>query len=118
MGKTLKHLIRYLLGLETAHTQTTEAERAALSRFASGRKRLAEIGVYEGFTTARLLHAMAPDGEFHAIDPFFAGRIGICWSKWIALHEVAKVRPRRRVIFVQKLSHEAVHLIQGDFDFV
>ena len=63
MGKTLKHFLRYLLGLESAHTQTTEAERTALVRHATGRKRLVEIGVYEGFTTAILARAMAPDAR-------------------------------------------------------
>lgn len=59
--------MRYLVGSEPAHTQTTVAERAALARDAAGRKRLVEIGVYEGFTTAILARAMAPDAVLHAM---------------------------------------------------
>src|SRR6185369_5527342 len=118
MGKTVKHFLRYLLGLESAHTQTSEAERGALVRHAKGRKRLVEIGVYEGFTTAILAQAMAPDGVLHAIDPFLSGRLGICWGKWVARREVAKAKPSGRVEFVEKFSHQAAPVLKGDFDFV
>jgi len=111
-------MVRYLLGLEPAHTQTTAAERAALVRHAQGRKRLVEIGVYEGFTTAILAQAMAPDGVLHAIDPFTGGRLGICWGKYVAKREVARANQSGRVEFVEKFSHEAAPIIKGEFDFV
>ena len=117
-AKTLRHFVRYFFGLDAPQTQTTEAERAALSRHAAGARRLAEIGVYEGFTTALLVRTMAADGVLYAIDPFFAGRLGICWSKWIASREVGRTRPPRRVIFIEKLSYEAVLLIEEQLDFI
>src|SRR5487761_2321866 len=108
MGKTLIHLFRYIFGLEPANSQTTEAERLALARHAKGRRRVAEIGVYEGLTSALLLRAMAGDGTLYAIDPFFAGRLGICWSKIIARRETARVKPSGKIIFVEKLSFDAL----------
>ncbi len=106
------------MDIESANTQTTEAERAALVQFASGKKRLVEIGVFEGFTTAILLRTIGPDAQLYAIDPFLPGRLGICWGKWIAQREVKKVRPGNRVRFVEMLSHRASRAIEGDFDFV
>ncbi len=118
MAKTFFHWLRYCLGADAAHSQTTEAERSALSRHASGCKRLVELGVYEGLTTALLARSMAADGVLYAIDPFFAGRLGICWSKWIAKREVLKVRPARKVVFIEKLSFDAAPLVEAPLDFV
>jgi predicted O-methyltransferase YrrM len=118
MGETLKHLIRYFLGLDSAQSQTTVAEREALSRHAAGRSRVAEIGVFEGLTTALLARAMVPDGVLYAIDPFFPGRLGVCWGRFIALRETARVRPRRNIVFVEKTSSEAVADVPGQLDFL
>lgn len=116
MGKTFKHLILYLLGLEPAQSQTTPAEREALARHAAGRRCLAEIGVFEGYTSGVLGRAMAEDGTLYCIDPFFPGRMGICWSKIIACREIAKVR--RRIVLVEKLSHAALAEVPGELDFL
>jgi predicted O-methyltransferase YrrM len=118
MGKTIKHLIRYFLGLEAAQSQTTELERAALTRYANGRKRLAEIGVFEGLTTALLARAMAPDGVLNAIDPFFSGRLGICWGAWIARREVEKTCKKSRVRFIEEFSYDALPAVEGPLDFL
>lgn len=118
MGRSLIHLLLYLLGLESAHTQTTQAERAALVRHATGRKQLVEIGVYEGFTTAILAGAVDNGSVIHAIDPFLPGRLGICWGKLIAKREIGKAKSRGRVEFLEHFSHEAASLIRGEFDFV
>ena len=48
------YLVRWCLGLAHGETQTTEAERDCIARRAAGRRRLAEIGVWHGVTTARL----------------------------------------------------------------
>lgn len=117
-GRTILHAIRYHLSLEAAHSQTSDIERATLSGYARGKLRLTEIGVYEGKTTATLARAMAPDGVLYAVDPCFPGRLGICWSKWIARREVARARPAGRVVFVEELSCEAVKRAQGPLDFV
>jgi len=118
VAKTFLHWLKYNLGIDTPHSQTTEAERTALARHAAGRKRLAEIGVYEGLTTAVLARVMAVDGVVYAIDPFFAGRLGICWSKWIARREVRKAGAARKVVFIEKLSFDAATLVEAPLDFV
>jgi predicted O-methyltransferase YrrM len=118
MGGTIKHLIRYFLGLEPASSQTTGAERAALSRHATGRRRVVEIGVYEGLTSALLLRAMAAGSVLYAIDPFFAGRLGLCWGKFIARRETARVKSTAKIIFVEKLSFDALQDVPGELDFL
>jgi predicted O-methyltransferase YrrM len=117
-GQTILHAIRYHLGWDTAHSQTSHLERETISRYARGRRLLAEIGVYEGKTTAALSRAMAPDGVLYAIDPYFPGRLGICWSKGIARREVAKALPAGRVVFLQQLSFRAVKAMPASLDFL
>jgi len=118
MGKTLKHLIRYFLGLDPAHSQTTVAERETLRRHAASRSRVAEIGVFEGLTSAILARAMAPDGILYAIDPFFPGRLGVCWGKFITRRETGRIRAQRKIVFVEKISSEAVTDVPGQLDFL
>ena len=82
MAKTLGHLMRYYLGLEPASSQTSEAERNALALYAAGRRSLSgdrcvrrtdNLGVGEVDGSG--------EGVLYAIDPFLAGRLGICWSR-------------------------------------
>jgi hypothetical protein len=108
MGKSFLHLIRYLLGLDSAQSQTTVAEREALTRHGAGRRCVAEIGVFEGLTSGLLARAMSAGGILYCIDPFFPGRLGICWGKIIARREIASVRPGPRIVYVEKLSQEVL----------
>jgi predicted O-methyltransferase YrrM len=89
--RVLTHLVLWRLGLATAETQTTEAERACLLRLAVGKRRLAEVGVWHGVTTTLLRGAMAPDGVLLAIDPFPRGRLGFSAQRYIAEREVARI---------------------------
>src|SRR2546429_3569395 len=118
IGRSVWHLMRYRLGVDQPMTQTTPNEQEAIVRHAAGKKRLVEIGVFEGFNTRRLADAMSPAGELFAIDPFAAGRIGICWGKWIARAEVASVQNHKRVRFVEQFSYDAAKSLQGNFDFI
>jgi predicted O-methyltransferase YrrM len=80
-----------------------------------------EIGVYEGASTKLLIAAAAPDAQLHAIDPFLTGRLGICWAKGIARHEIAaglRKNPKVRVELVERFSQDAAGEIPGPFDFV
>jgi predicted O-methyltransferase YrrM len=90
--RVLTHLVLWRLGRAAAETQTTEAERACLRRHAVGRRRLAEVGVWHGVTSAVLRGAMAADGVLLAIDPFPKGRLGFSAQRYIARSEVARVR--------------------------
>lgn len=82
------HYLFWKVGLAPADTQTTEAERAALARYASDTRRLAEIGVWHGVTTTILRRVMAPDAVLFAVDPFSPGRLGFSVQKLIAHGEV------------------------------
>lgn len=71
--RVIAHFARWLVGLVPAETQTTPAERACLVHHAAGCRRLVEIGVWHGVTTAALRAAMASDGMLYAVDPFPRG---------------------------------------------
>jgi predicted O-methyltransferase YrrM len=119
-GRTLWHTMRYAARMEGPHTQTSQRERETLARHAHGKKRAVEIGVYEGATTAVLARAIKSGGggRLYAVDPFFAGRSGICWSEFIARSQVRRSGVTDVVDFVKHLSFDACRRIEGDFDFV
>lgn len=118
MGKSFLHFIKVSFCLEQPHSQTTQAERLCLRKYASDKKRLVEIGVYEGLSTVEIALEMAPGAEFYTIDPFFKGRFGICWAKWIAIIHLWRKGLLNKVRFIEKLSVEAAVLISGSFDFI
>jgi len=90
--RVLAHFLLWCAGSAGPETQTTEAERECLARYASGRRRVVEIGVWHGVTTSRLRAAMAPDGVLSAVDPFLTGRLGFSAQQHIAHQEVAKIK--------------------------
>jgi predicted O-methyltransferase YrrM len=119
LGRTLWHTMRHAIGVEDAHTQTSSAERERLAQHASGKRCAVEIGVFEGATTAMLARAIKPaGGRLYAVDPFFRGRSGVCWSELIARAEVRRSGASEVVEFVRALSTEASRRIAGEFDFV
>ena len=101
------HCLLWKIGLSAAVTQTTAEERACLTRHASGRKVLAEIGVFEGVTTCVLRDAMAADGVLFAIDPYPLGRLGVSFHEWIAHSEVERIT-NGSVIWIRATGREAV----------
>jgi predicted O-methyltransferase YrrM len=91
----LAHYLRWAVGLGSAQTQTTEAERACLARLASGRVRVVEVGVWHGVTTHCIREVIAPDGVIIAVDPFPRGRLGVSLHERIARAEAARARNGR-----------------------
>lgn len=89
--KSFLHFVLYQMHLAKPWTFYTEAECQALERYASEKKRLAEIGCWQGVNTRRLRCVMASDGILFAVDPYPPGRLGFSWSQIIAHKEVAKV---------------------------
>jgi len=83
IGKTVRHYLSVRLGLDIPQTQTTEAERVTLKEYLPGKKRIVEIGVFEGFTTRLLAEASDTDATVYGVDPFFSGRVGISWGRKI-----------------------------------
>lgn len=117
-GRSLVHALRYLAGMDEAHSQTTARERSVLREWCAGRRRGVEIGVHEGVTTCLIAGEMADDGRLYAIDPFYAGRLGICWTKLVATAMIRRAGVASRVELVETVSHEAAKRIDGEFDFV
>lgn len=116
-GEAALHATRHLLGIDKAWTQTTAAERHLLSEYARGRTSLLEIGVFEGVSTRVIAEAMPATSKLVAVDPFFPGAFGVCWSKLVARREASRASGKQ-VHFVELLSRDAFDAIQGDFDFI
>lgn len=57
-------------GLIPPRTMHSEADAGVLRAIAAGRRRVVEIGVYEGSSAAVLCEVLEPDAELHLIDPF------------------------------------------------
>jgi len=117
--KVFTHFGLWSVGLAKAETQTTDAERDCLARHASGKKRLAEIGVWHGVTTCRLRKAMAADAILYAIDPYPVGRLGFSTQYVIGHREVSKVS-NGSLKWIRQTGAEAAHSLAGagPFDFV
>ncbi|WP_263792004.1 class I SAM-dependent methyltransferase [Salinibacter sp.] len=117
-GQAAIHSLRFLLSLDEANTQTTRKEREAIARYAQGRERAVEIGVYEGVNTRVIAESIRKDGVLYAIDPFFTGALPISWCEIIARHNVRRSDAAEKVQFVKALSWKACEELDGTFDFV
>lgn len=104
--RPLFHLILYFLGVTKAQTQTSNVEQEALVRYASGKKRLVEIGVWHGVNTAKLRKVMSKKGTLIAIDPFPSGRFGFSYQRLITQCEVSKIH-NGKVIYIRKKAEIA-----------
>jgi predicted O-methyltransferase YrrM len=102
----LMHFGLWCFGLAQAETQTTEAERDSLARHATGKRHLAEIGVWHGVTTCRLRKAMDPEATLLAVDPYPLGRLGFSAQRIIAQRGVSKIR-RGTVHWIRKTGADA-----------
>lgn len=80
--KSLGHFVRYVLGLDTPHSQVTEREVQMLMKYCRNAKVVCEIGCYEGKTSVTL--AQNTIGAVYSVDPFFRGRLGISYGECIA----------------------------------
>lgn len=114
--RVLAHYVAWTMGLASAGTQTTAAERDRLACHAQGRRRLVEIGVWHGVTTKRLRAVMDPEGVLTAVDPYPVGRLGFSAQERIAHREVEGVG-NGRVEWVRASGTEAAR-DHGPVDFV
>lgn len=119
--RVMTHFLLWSVGLAEAETQTTLAERACLARHASGKKRLAEIGVWHGVTTCVLRSAMASDGVLFGVDSYPVGRLGFSTQWHIARIEVENIS-NGSVRWIRKPSIQAAREYaaqgHGPMDFV
>jgi predicted O-methyltransferase YrrM len=107
----------HAVGWRGADSQVTPTERACLARHAAGRRRLVEIGVMHGATTALLRSVMDSRGTVIGIDPHPAGRLGVSFERLIARREVGRLR-RGRAVLLRRLSHEAAGEWTEPIDFL
>jgi predicted O-methyltransferase YrrM len=89
---SLRRLLLWRLGRIAISPWASPGETECLVEYARNKRRLAEIGVWEGGTTKMLRQAMASDGVLFAIDPFPGGRAGFSYQRPIAHGEVRRIR--------------------------
>lgn len=109
LKRTLVRTLLWHCGLLAPQTQTSETERAAIARHAAGRRRLVEIGVFNGVTTLVIRQAMAPDAVLWGIDPFPPGRLGYNLDERIARRTVGR-SDNGTVEFVKTTGSDAARL--------
>jgi predicted O-methyltransferase YrrM len=109
------HACKFLLGLDVPNSQVSERELECLLAYAREADVVVEVGCYEGKTTMDL--ARGARGRVYAIDPFFRGRLGICYGELIA-----KTHRRRRgvrnVEFIRGFSHEVAPKFSSPIDLL
>jgi len=118
-----RHSVCAYLGLRPAQAQHTAAEHAALTKWASGCKRVVEIGVAEGVSALALREGMAEEGTLYLIDPFHLSRIrALNFIRRVARKTVGG-SSRGKVVWIEKFSQDAARdwkepidllLIDGD----
>jgi glycosyltransferase involved in cell wall biosynthesis/GT2 family glycosyltransferase/predicted O-methyltransferase YrrM len=116
LGWRRRHLFG-VLGLRPAVGQHTEAEAAALMRYAADARALVELGVAEGGSAAELRSVMSPSGHLYLVDPYEPGRLGVSMARLVARRTVSRAR-RGRVKWLRLRSDEAVRGWQQPIDFL
>ena len=111
------HWLLHRLRLQRGCSLTRRTEHAMLQHFASGKRRLVEIGVFEDITSRVLREAMASDGKLWCIDPFPCGRLGFSYRYSIARNEANRCR-KGTVEFLRELSHDAALGWREPLDFI
>lgn len=103
----LRHPVYAWLGLRPAVAQHTDAEHAALKRWAANRRRLVEIGVAEGVSALALREGMASDARLWLVDPFHLSRVPALNFVKRTAHRTVASCPRGEVVWIDKFSHYA-----------
>ena len=104
LGKTLIHTLKYFLGLEESHTQTSQKERDALASLATRANKVLEIGVYEGNATKLLASSMLKTGVLYAVDPFFTGNLGISYGLLITKSQIRRAKKLNNGVTVEVIK--------------
>ena len=117
-GNALIHYIKYLLGIEKPETQTTANERKAIKKYATNAMLAVEIGVFEGVNTVIIAEALHPEGKLFGIDPFFKGRLGICYHEKITRNAISRGRLQHKIKLLSLLSYNAVDEVTESIDFI
>lgn len=114
----LRHPVFAWLGIRPVWGQHTAAEHTALTRWASKRVNLVEIGVAEGASAVALHEAMSPRGTLWLVDPYHLSRLpGINATKRAA-HRAVEGCGNGRVVWIEKFSFDAARGWEGPIDFL
>lgn len=117
---SLTRFVRWRLGLVDVQPWARPGETECLVRHAAGKRRLAEIGVWEGGTTRQLRAAMNETAVLYAIDPFPPGRLGFSYQLPIAHGEAGRVS-NGEVVWIRATGADAARdprVAAAPFDFV
>jgi len=117
-ASALSHFVKVTFGLDRPYTQTTNNERGALAKYSKHAKVAVEIGVFEGVNTVLIAKSQPRDGTLFGIDPFFKGRIGLCYYEKIARFNLKKNKVESKVRLLPMYSHEALDHVTETIDFI
>jgi predicted O-methyltransferase YrrM len=117
-GNALLHFLKVLLKLDEPHTQTTINEIETIKEYCKDKKLAVEIGIYEGVNTINIARHISEDGLLYAIDPFFKGRLGICYSKLIVKNSLKRKKITHKVMLLEDLSFNVVTSVPDNIDFI
>lgn len=113
--RSLLHFAKFVLGVDAAASQVTEKELELLLRYSHDAAVICELGCYEAHTSVAL--ALNTTGRVYSVDPFFPGRLGICYTEL-----VARMRRRRtgakNLVFLRGLSVEIAPKFDLPIDFL
>lgn len=118
LGATALRYAAVAIGAQQPSTQTTEKERALLIKYLNGRRKVVEIGVFEGFTTRVLTENADADATIYGVDPFFKGRMGISWGYRMSRAYNSSAVKGKKLIFVRKSSTEVGDQVPDRVDFI
>src|SRR5437762_13384802 len=113
--KSLVHACKVLIGAEPPASQVTERELECLLKHSRDADVIVEIGCYEGSTTAALARNTA--GRVYSIDPFFHGRLGLCYGEWIARFIRWKTK-LKNIQFLKAFSYDVAPKFEHEIDFI
>jgi predicted O-methyltransferase YrrM len=117
MSKSLIHFTKFVLGMEPPASQVTQREVQLLVKYSEGARCIVELGCFEGKTSAALAAGNATLDRLYSIDPFFKGRLGICYGEWIArLH--CKRSGAKSVQFKKGFSFDLAPALNEEIDLL
>jgi hypothetical protein len=113
--RSLLHFVKFVLGWDSAASQVTDRELQMLLRYSRDAVTICEIGCYEASTSVAL--ALNTMGNVYAVDPFYSGRLGICYTEYVARAHRCRSRAKN-LVFLKGLSHEIARTFDLPIDFL
>lgn len=109
--KSLVHFAKFIIGIDKPHSQLTDRELRLLQSYAPKDGIIVEIGCYEGKTTAALAQGGTNGKRVYSVDPFFRGRLPVCYSE-----QIARIHCRRQGLKNVELIKGLSHDVAPEFD--